>query len=263
MIVYLNGAFIPLENAVISPLDRGFLLGDGVFETIYVENGQPECVTAHEKMLRLSAQALYIPYPEDLNLDVLLRTLLEKNQLTAAAVRITVTRGIGERGLMPSQISQPTVLITAFPYQRLARHVTVITSTERFALNRLSWVKHLGYQQAILARLEAGSQGGDEALWVNSNDQLVSATCANVFVKLKKEWMTPPIQSGARPGVMRGRILATRQARVGRITMLHLQEQVEAMVLTNSLIGIQVVKSLDHKPLDLDQAEKFKQKFIK
>jgi branched-subunit amino acid aminotransferase/4-amino-4-deoxychorismate lyase len=264
MIVYYNGAYLPADQVKISPQDRGFLLGDGVFETIYVNQGKIECLKAHEILLHQNAQELRLVCPPELDhLKQIIDHLMELNnlKLTSAAVRVTLTRGVGQRGLLPPPQNVPTLLVTISPYDRKMQSWRLAVANDRAMANRLTSVKHLGYQQAILARLEAQDQGYDDAVFFNEHNNLIGATVANVFVFCQGNWLTPPVSSGARPGVMRGRVLERSLATVQNISLTMVKEDVEAMVLTNSLMGIQPVQQLDDQELDVAHAKDLIHKF--
>lgn len=265
MIIYFNGIYGHEDQVKLSPSDRGFLLGDGVFETVCVDAGRIECLEAHEKLLRHSAAVLRIPYPENNpSLQEIIFQLITVNHLSTdlVACRITLTRGEGKRGLMPSWDGAPTLMVSVAPFERPDRPWRVTMAYDRVGQNRLSSLKHLGYQQAILARLEAHDQGYDEALFLNHEGHLVRGTTANVFVYHQGQWLTPPIQSGARPGVMRGRILQKGLARVRKIDWEKMGDGVESMVLTNSLMGIQLVQMLEAQELNLNQALALQDEFL-
>ncbi len=257
MIVYLNGLFVSEDQATLSIYDRGFLLGDGVFETIGVKCGQIECLKAHETLLHQAARVLRIPYPEpEVSFQEIISHLIQVNDLhnTHAAARITLTRGPGRRGLLPEKKPDPTLLVTTVSYARPERPWHITLAQDPRVMGRLTSIKHLGYQSSILAYMEAHEQGFDDALFFNQRDELVSSTLANVFVFSQGYWLTPPIQSGARPGVMRARVLQKGFAKIQKISREMVINGIEAMVLTNSLMGIQPVQMLKDKELDLHLA---------
>lgn len=265
MIIYLNGSYLSSDQARISPNDRGFLLGDGVFETLYVDRGHIECLDAHMTLLTQGASLFRIPYGDNSQtLKRIITQLIHRNGLQeqTAAVRVTVSRGEGSRGVLPSLEGQPTLLVTAVRYQRSQDPWSLTISLDRLTTSRLSSVKHLGYQESILARLEAQEAGYDDALFFNQKDELVRSTVANVFVYQKGEWLTPPVHSGARPGVMRGRILQKGLARVQKISLKEVTENRQGIVLTNSLMGVQPVEMLNSKSLDLTHALALRAKLL-
>lgn len=252
MHVLLNGELISKEAATISPFDRGFLLGDGVFTTLLANQGQLECFEAHLKRLKQSTKIFFLPEPP-LDLQSQILKLLEINQLTQglAAVRITITRGIGERGIAPLKTMSPTIFITTDPYERPKSPLKVmISSIKRDKMYPLSQIKHLGYQLSVLARLEALEKRFDDALMLNSSDNLVCSTAGNLFLVTHGKILTPPITDGALPGIMRGKIIRQhKDVKIQSLTIRDL-ENAEAVFITNSLIGTQIITSVEGKILN-------------
>ena len=112
--VYLNGKYIR-ENNALSINDRGFLLGDGLFETIYCYSGMPLFLEEHWIRLSKGLDFLNIPLQLKLNeLKKIIVYLLQENLLQKeASIRITVTRGVSPRGISTPAVIKPTVLITS------------------------------------------------------------------------------------------------------------------------------------------------------
>ena len=252
MYVLLNGKILTTETATISPYDRGFLLGDGVFTTLLANEGQLKCFEAHLMRLKQATKVFSLPEPP-LDLESQILELLESNQLTKglAAVRITITRGIGGRGIALSKTTSPTIFATATAYERPTSPLKVmISSITRHDAYPLSQIKHLGYQASILAKLEALERGFDDALMVNASGNLVCSTTGNLFLIIQGEILTPPITDGALPGIMRGKIIQQHKGiKIKSLTMKDL-EIAEAAFVSNSLIGVQMISSIDGKQLN-------------
>lgn len=259
-IVYFNGAYCAQNEVHIASQDRGFLLGDGVFETMLWANGHVQFYQQHYQRLRAAANLFNIPFmmSEDA-LRQVLDTLLEKNNLLQfrAAIRITVTRGSSDvRGIgVPSPALLPTILICAQSYENSQNPVSVVISPYLFkATSPLCYVKHAGYQLPILAKINAAERGADDAIFFHENGGLVGATCANVFALINGHWCTPPLSAECRPGIVRGCVLqlATQNKisfAVAPVTRQQLM-QAEAVFLTNSLVGIQPVYKMKGHEID-------------
>jgi branched-subunit amino acid aminotransferase/4-amino-4-deoxychorismate lyase len=211
-VLYLNGRFVDQQDAAIDPLDRGLLLGDGLFETIRCEEGQLLFHVAHFARLGRNARLLEIPWsmpPEEL-LEIC-QQILDANRLPTARLRITLTRG--ETGGSPdigTARSAPTLLITAFPFEpRTAdeqRQRGWTADLAGFPLNHrspLSLVKSTSYQEHVLARHFARRNGYDEAIMLNSDGLLAEGAMTNLFLVREGEVVTPPVEDGALPGIMR------------------------------------------------------------
>src|ERR1700760_3752999 len=114
MIVSINGVLTTVEDARIDPRDRGFTLGDGVFETIAIRKGKAPRLQAHLNRLRSGLQAIGLTITQgDQDLASAIGDVLLANNTMDAAVRLTVSRGVGARGIVPPNPGTPTIVITA------------------------------------------------------------------------------------------------------------------------------------------------------
>ncbi|MFB3115096.1 MAG: aminotransferase class IV, partial [Nitrospirales bacterium] len=122
MWVYLNERFVEDHQARISVFDRGFLFGDGIFETLRVHNTYPLFLDRHLQRLRQSCESirLSLPTPEP-PWEALLRELVDRNHLEHTMIRITITRGVGSLGPDPSECSNPTIVIFSRPLPQLTK----------------------------------------------------------------------------------------------------------------------------------------------
>src|SRR6266545_7921333 len=113
MTALINGKFVPPEQAVVSVLDRSFLFGDGVFETIPVYNGKPFRWAQHLERLARGADFLKIRLPfAPKELRGLAGELIERNQMPDALLRLTLSRGAGAGGYSPTGADSPIVVMT-------------------------------------------------------------------------------------------------------------------------------------------------------
>jgi branched-chain amino acid aminotransferase len=235
--VWLNGELRDAFEARIDPVDRGFTLGDGVFETLKVEEGQIRLLDRHLARLRHGLRVLGFAIAEsDANLEAAIRDLLIANAMQNAALRLTVTRGPAPRGVLPPRDFKPTVLITAgpLPPELPAARVIVARGTRRNELSPLSRIKSLNYLDSILARREAEAAGADDALLLNGAGFVAESTASTVFLLVDGELVTPPVGDGALPGIARGEILRHGRAQEARVTV-EMLARAQAGVLTNSL----------------------------
>jgi branched-chain amino acid aminotransferase len=245
-VVWLNGALLAADSARIDPADRGFTLGDGVFETIRAASGRALHADRHLARLRQGATVLGIDVPFG---DDILRggfcDVLRENAMADAALRITLTRGPAPRGVLPSGTARPTVLISAgaFPARLPPARVVVAQKTRRNQFSPLSRIKSLNYLDSVLARAEAASVGADDALLLNTTDFLAEATASTVFLYIGDRFVTPRLEDGALPGIARGLLL---EAGVGRPEQLSMQDMASAQAgfLVNSL-GWRVLAHID------------------
>lgn len=249
MTVWLNGSLLPSDAARIDPADRGFTLGDGLFETLRVADGRPCHADRHLRRLFASAESLGIPVPfaEERLLEAMAE-LLTANGTSAGSLRLTLTRGPAPRGVLPPPHPAPTLLITTgrLPPDGPARLV-VAGVTRRNEHSPLSRLKTLNYLDTILARQEAERRGADDALLLNTAGRLAESTVANLFVVSGGDLLTPPVEDGALPGIRRSLILEGQGGRERSLGLDDLLAADEAF-LCNSL-GIRPVIAVDGRPI--------------
>ncbi len=250
MKVWLNGAIMPATAGRIDVVDRGFTLGDGVFETIRVVDGLPHYLQRHLRRLRAGLAVLALPLAlTDADLADALALALQANGLKSAAVRLTVSRGPAPRGVMPPPAPDPTVLVMSGPLPGMAVPADAITCTvtRRNEMSPLSRVKSLNFLDSILARQEAASRGADEALLLNTRGYLAEATAANILVLRDGALVTPPLADGALPGIMREVLIE----RCGATEVPLLVEDLFAAdaVFLSSSLALRPLASIDRRPL--------------
>ena len=257
MIVWLNGDLVPADEARIDPRDRGFLLGDGVFETLAANAGRLFRLADNVARMGRGADLLGLPAPpgDAAMLDAALATLAANGLAhDDASLRITYTRGPGPRGLLAPSNPETTLLITAAPAMPTPRPATAMVSGQRRNEHAPSArIKSLAYLDNLLARREAAQAGADEGLMCNGGGALACASAANLFMVEEGILLTPPIADGALPGVTRAVVLglaggAGIAVEETSIAPLRLGRAAEAF-LTNSLIGVRPLVALDGRPI--------------
>ena len=267
--IWLNGNF---ENSgTISPTDRGFLLGDGVFETLYATGNGVVYFDQHWHRLTtaLDLVDINIPYsPNDIQsvCQALINhmhsvTTGETNtdQSQSLVLRLSVSRGNGGRGLAISQDAQPNWLLTAAPCPPPPKSVTLHVSTLcRPSANLTSRIKSLSYMDNILARREATSAGADEALLLNEAGLVCCAAASNIFIFKNNNWITPPISDGTLDGIIRGEILNMGKLdgapiREESLTLAQVQEA-DYIFICNSLTGAVPVVEINGLPKEKSPA---------
>jgi branched-chain amino acid aminotransferase len=253
MILWLNGNLLTAEEARIDPIDRGFLLGDGVFETIRLQGSRPLHLTQHQARLRDGAALLGIPIGwDDAVLGQAIADVARAAGLAHAAARLTLTRGPAQRGVLPPAEPRPTLLITAgaLPPPPPPAHAIIATSTRRNAMSPLSRIKSLNYLDSIIARREATGRSTDEAILLDTRGHLAEATAANLFLLIGDRIVTPPVEDGALPGITRARLLASGLAEEGRLWPEDCA-RASAAFLTSSL-GVRMLARIEDRILNLD-----------
>ncbi|MCB9989538.1 MAG: aminotransferase class IV [Rhodospirillales bacterium] len=247
-IVWFNGTILPRQEAVISTTDRGFLLGDGIFDTMLATTGKPVYAAKHIDRLFDHAAVLKIqPSFTKNEIETAIAILLQKNELQneTAALRITITRGPGPRGLSLPDREQPTVLITAGAYAPPPdKPLTAIIAqtVRRNEGSPLSHIKSLNYGDNILALNEAREKGADTALMMNNAGYVCCAVNGNIFIEENDRLYTPPLSDGVINGIMRSKIMKDRKVTEESLTPERVINA-RGVWTTNSLIGMKPLET--------------------
>lgn len=242
-ISWFNGRWGPPGSLAVPLSDRGLLLADGLFETVLIRHGRPQLLSDHLQRWRNGAALLAMaPPPETDQLQPLINEAIDRSHLQgrSGALRLNWSRGDGGgRGIdLPDGTTDPNqhrFWLTLQPHTPTftAVHAWISCHERRNAASRLSHCKTFAYGQAIQARLEARSQGAEEALLLSSSGELCCGSTANLLVQRDGQWLTPPLSSGCLPGVMRGR--AIREGIAREQTLKATPQPGDAWLLINSL----------------------------
>lgn len=254
MIVCLNGQFVPEEQATISVFDRGFLYGDGLFETLRVLNGRPFRWEQHLERLEQGAEILQIalPFRGD-SLLSLVSELIRENHLPDCLLRVSLSRGVGQRGYSPKGANAATFVLSLHPARTNSPSLVgwhLITSSFRLSPDDpLARCKTANKLPQVLARAQADSLGADDALLLNTREQVAESTSGNLFWIKNGRLFTPPLTSGVLPGITRSIALELchRLNLPAQETSLTLEQlkQTDGIFLTLSSLGLVEVLSLD------------------
>jgi aminodeoxychorismate lyase len=261
MIVFLNGKFVPEQDAKVSIFDRAYLYGDGLFETMLVSRGVPFRWGLHIQRLDRGAAFLGISVPyNEVQLRQYATRLINDNQSSNALLRLTLSRGVGIRGYSARGADAPTLSMSLHPLQQVGRTLTnwkLFSSSLRLPANEpLAQLKHCNKLPQILARAEAERAGADEALLTNTDEEIVEAAAGNLFWIHGGVVCTPPLAGGILAGVTRMVVLELCQ-RLGlelRETATDHEEllRAEGVFLSLSSHGLVQAISLDGRSLATD-----------
>ncbi len=255
-VVWTGGDVVTASRAHLSPLDRGLQYGDGVFETLRAEDGRAFFLDAHLARLRSGLATLRIESPDACDLAREgVRAVLGELGTDTATIKITVTRGVGPAGPGVGGDYRASTIVTgrvdtAARPERMSAIVSGVVRNERSPLTR---VKSLNYLEMVLARAEAADAGADEAIVLNTAGRVAEASAANVFAELDGRLVTPSVDDGCLPGVVRAEVLRLARADgidcvEGRLGAGDLRRAEEAF-LTNSRIGVTALTVLDGQPV--------------
>ncbi|MES1989928.1 MAG: aminotransferase class IV [Pseudomonadota bacterium] len=258
MKLWLNGHVVDENEARIDPRDRGFLLGDGLFETMLARKGRIAFLDAHIVRLAAGGNILGIPLPfSPQHMGVACAILLEANGLTdepRVAMRLTLTRGPGPRGLLPPENPTPTLMISAALSPTPAQSQTaMLTTPRRNALSPVSRLKALPYLDNLLAREEAHARGADDALMLDTSGHLACSSVGNVFLWEGTRLVTPAEECGILPGITRACVMALATEHGIECTQEFIDEErlhtCDGAFLTNSLVGLMPLTRIDGREL--------------
>jgi branched-chain amino acid aminotransferase len=253
--IHLNGRLVDSATARIDPSDRGLLLADGLFETLRSYDGQPFRLDAHLARLAAGAAALDLPMPRATDIAAAVSETIAANGDRQASIRITLTRGPGERGLLPPSRPSPTILIATYPLRDAPSALRAnVASMRRNEHSPLSQLKSLAYLDNILALREAASAGCEEALLLNTAGRLTGGSRSNLFLVLDGCIVTPPTSEGLLAGIARQTLLelanaARIPAREAPLSLADIERASEAF-LSNSLMEIKPLILLGTKQLE-------------
>ena len=245
--VCINGELVPKGKAMVSVFDRGFLYGDGVFETVRIYNGIPFMLDEHMERLIAGLKTLrFQRLPA--GIKVYASRIIEANKVGNGILRIAVTRGEVEAGIDPLACKEPTVVITAkegIPYndEAYSRGFRAIVAKIRKDRNSpLCRVKSTNFLTHILARGEATDAGVDEAVMLNYEGSLTEGTVSNLFLAKGDTIFTPSIESGILPGVTRKVVIELAREMGFKVTEGEIKPEEllggDEAFLTNSLLEV-------------------------
>jgi len=273
--VWLNGNFVDEASASVSLRDTGLLHAAGVFTTMRSYGGRVFRLDRHLARLRRSCEALFVPLQhKDEELTSAAEELLRRNELQAARLRLTVTRGVAEQDPLHGTKLAPTAFLTAaelqpYPIEFYERGMTAILLDDQ-KLNPYDLQaghKTLNYFSRLAGLRAANQRGAGEALWFNVHNYLQSGSISNVFIVRGGTLVTPPTssdlqdaavaeavpypKSNALPGVARQAVIelagqAGMEVRLAAIDVNALLEADEVF-LTNSIMGVMPVCRLERK----------------
>jgi branched-chain amino acid aminotransferase len=252
--LWRDGAIAAGTRAPLDHTDRGLTLGDGLFDTALALGGRVAFEDAHLTRLVASAGTLGIPAdPEGIRTAMRALAGAGSGEAQRLAIRTTLTRGSGPRGLKPPDDPHPTLFATAAPSARniafapLRLWPTAIARNDTSPAARL---KTLGYLDAVLAAREAAAAGFDEALFRNTRGHVACAGTGNLFALFGERLVTPPLEDGVLAGIVRAEVLRLAGgcglgAEERSLSLPDLRGA-EAVFLTNSLRLLAPVASAGH-----------------
>ena len=257
----VNGQLVGHDAPSLSAIDRGFSLGDGIFETMRGFRHRVFRLESHFQRLARSAAAMRLPLPrfDDLARDVHLA--LAQQPYDDVVVRLAVSRGPDQgRGVLLPEHPAITIVLRVTPMtpppastEPLHGVRAIISSIRRNETSPLARIKSSNYGDAILARIESTERGFDDAILLNTRGEVATATTSNLFIVTGNRLLTPPEGVGALGGITRACLmeiaersgLAVSEESFPVDALLHADEA----FLTNVVLGVRPLLAIDNTPL--------------
>jgi len=279
--VWINGQFVPEDQAHLSLRDTGLLHAAGLFSTFRAKGGKIFRFNDHLARLRRSCEALFIPLIyKDEGLIAAAKEILQRNGLSDARMRLSVTRGTAQQDPLHGLRLSPTTFLTAtafesYPAEYYEKGMTVIALDDQ-KLNPYdiqAGHKTLNYFSRLSALRDATQRGAGEALWFNVHNYLQSGSISNIFIIKNGTLITPPTRddlldpviaekcpypkSATLPGITRQvifEIAAAEKIPIERAA-ININQVLEAdeAFLTNSVMGIMPIARVERKAIGLDK----------
>jgi len=249
----INGRF----QAEVPATDRGLLFGDGLFETMGFRKGTCPLWDRHMRRLLRGCQMLGISAPDLEQLDQECQRLAKPPD--RVVIRITLTRGSGGRGYWPEEGDSPTRIVQSRGWpegQARAQEYGLRGITSSLRINpqpALAGLKHCNRIEQVLAARECLRRGAEEALVFDQNDRLAEAISSNLLLRHGNAWITP-VSPAAVAGVGLEWLLSEPPVPIHARAVERAElDQVDSILVINSIGGIRPLCDLDHRDLIIDQ----------
>ena len=251
--------------------DRALQYGDGIFETIPIQNRKILCIDEHLDRLEKGCERIKISIPDKSIIKNEISSLIDTND--QAVIKIIISRGQGERGYKIPDNIKPTRIISIFPWPDYSNEfsksgIKTKVCSYRYSNNSvLAGVKHLNRLEQILARGEWSDNDIAEGIVMNSDNYVIEGTMSNIFCIINKILYTPDLSLCGIEGIVRDKIINLSnkfgfKIEIKKITLDFLLNA-EEIFMCNSLIGIWPVNSIDGKLfLEHKETEKIKNKLM-
>lgn len=258
MTVYLNGQFMPIEEARIPVLDRGFIFGDGIYEVIPAYSRHVFRLAEHLRRLQYSLDGIRLPNPHsNQEWTGIITDLIKRNEAEDQYIYLHVTRGVAKRDhAFPNPPVQPTIFIMSSPLvtppvELLASGVKAITAPDNRWLR--CDIKATSLLPNVLLRQMAIDAGCSETILIRDNEFMTEGAASNIFLVKNDVLLAPPKDHFMLPGITYDVILEIATANnirheIRRIGKEELSSPDE-LLLTSSTKEVLAITTLDNQPV--------------
>ncbi|MBU1631217.1 MAG: aminotransferase class IV, partial [Candidatus Omnitrophica bacterium] len=249
-LAYINGDFMSLQDAKISILDRGFRYGEGIFETICIEEGKVIFLKEHFERLRDSAKALDLKLSVNLEqVAEIIKKLISDSSINKGLVNIYLTKtDEEEKNANFIVIVKDEVRYKESDYEK--GYTAIISSIRIDSSLSINSHKTLSFLPHILAKKEAKEKGVDEAILLSTDGFVLEGTTRNIFMISGDTLITAPSDSGILPGITRAKILQMAPT-VGlkveeKLVDVDFLKSCDEIFLTSSLIEVMSIIKIEN-----------------
>ncbi|MDP8567140.1 aminodeoxychorismate lyase [Methylophilus aquaticus] len=257
----VNGKLV----AGVSPTNRGFAYGDGIFRTMRLLDGELVDWPLHYQTLVADCSKIQMVCPSAEFLMQEFKYFMasaEANTRLASVIKIIITRGEGARGYAPPAICEPTRVFVqspmpVYPSEIYTQGVALYTCQTRLAYQPvLAGIKHLNRLENVLARAELKDPRFFDGLLLDYDNQVIEAVSGNLFIRKADTVFTPALDSCGVAGVMRQKILDWYKTQGQAVIVAPIDKaallDADAVVVVNSVYGILQVSQIDEQRLATD-----------
>ena len=258
IVIWSGGRLRSEDEPVVTAVDHGLTVGDGVFETCAVHGGRAFALTRHLRRLERSATGLGLAAPDVAEIRAGVDAVLAEGGAGMGRVRITVTAGPGPMASNrhPAGTHRQTVVVVAGPATRAPTSRSARVPFVRNERSAVAGLKTTSYADNVVALAYAAERGADEAILANTVGDLCEGTGSNVVVEREGELLTPPLAGGCLAGITRELLLEwgqaaglpIRESAPGELPFTVLDDVVAGrahLALTSSIRNLQPVVALD------------------
>lgn len=267
-ICYLNGKFLDLKEAKISPLDRGFLFGDAIYEVIASYNNKPFKIEDHLDRLFINLKDIKIIFNYSRQeVKNILESVIEKNDLSNQIIYLQISRGYEDiRDHIPGPSPSPTIFVCSFPLKNIpnAQTTSIKASLKKDFRWRKSNIKSTSLLANVMYKIQASEEDFFEII-LQENGYITEGAVSNVFCVKNNEVKTPSLENNILPGITRSAIIDIVNKIGIKITESKISVEdfmnSDEIWITNTTKGILLVSQIDE--VQVSNSDKVYSKVLK